>query len=221
MLSPVRSRVSRFIVGAAVLGIAASGRAAISLEWSPNLQVAMVGNIVDIGLYAQSDGNPTPNQSMSSIDMVLNWDPAHLQLIGVNNNGPYAWMQSNFPDDSGLNGLNNTWVDGNAFYRAFAQFAVPPNPAYATPTGLLVTTFRFLALAETPSTVITIPPEHFGPNFPTIPSTKTRIQDGFTAGLFVQTPPPWGSAKIQIIPEPATLALLAGALAVGLRRRRS
>jgi hypothetical protein len=207
-----------FAVGAAT----SPAGAAIRLEWDPNLQAAMVGNVVNVGLYAVSDGNPTPNQSMSSIDMILAWDPSYLQLIGVTNNGPYGWMQSNFPNDSGLNGINNTWADGNAFYRALAQFAVPPNPAWATPTpGLLVTTFRFLALAETPSTMITIPPEYFGPNFPTIPATTTRIQDGFTAGLFVQTPPPWGSAKVQIIPEPATLALVAGALAAGLRRRRA
>ncbi len=204
-----------FSGGAAIAGfvfaaMAGSASAAVSLDWNPNASITSTGNIVSVSLYAISDGNPTPNQMISSIDMILNWDPAVLQLLGVTNNGTYAWGSSTFPPDGGLDGLNTTWSDGNAFYRALGQLG---SPATATPTpGLKVTTFNFLALAETPSTLVTIP-AHAG-NF-----THTRIQDGATAGLFVQTPPPWGTVKISIIPEPATLVLLGGAIAAGLRRR--
>lgn len=200
-----------FLTALLVVGaIASNAAAAVSLDWTPNSSVTSVGNVISVSLYAISDGNPTPNQSISSIDMILNWDPSVLQLTGVTNNGTYAWGSSMFPADGGLDGLNTTWSDGNAFYRALGQLG---SPATATPTpGLKVTTFNFIALAQTPSTLITIPAN--AGNF-----THTRIQDGATAGLFVQTPPPWGSVKIQIIPEPTTLALLAGAVAAGLRRR--
>jgi len=208
--------VSRgFSSGLAIAGFvlaATAGRAsaAVSLDWNPTASITSTGNIVSFSLYAASDGNPTPNQLISSIDMIVNWDPAFLQLLGVTNDGPYAWQSSMFPNDVGLDGVNNTWADGNAFYRAFGQLG---NPATATTgPGLKVTTFNFLALAETPSTLITIP-ANFG-SF-----TRTRVQDGMTAGLFVQTPPPWGSVKLSIIPEPATLVLLGGAIAAGLRRR--
>lgn len=190
--------------------VSARASASVSLDWNPTASITSTGNIVSVSLYAASDSIPTPNQAISSIDMIVNWDPAYLQLLGVTNDGPYAWSSSNFPNDVGLDGVNNTWADGNAFYRAFGQLGLP---ATVTPSpGLKVTTFNFLALAETPSTLVTIP-ANFG-SF-----THTRIQDGNTAGLFVQTPPPWGSVKISIIPEPATLVLLGGAIAAGLRRR--
>ncbi len=208
--------VSRgFSGGVAIAGLvlaAMAGRtsAAVSLDWNPNASITSTGNIVSVSLYAVSDSNPTPNQLISSIDMIVNWDPAFLQLLGVTNDGPYVWGSSMFPNDAGLDGVNNTWTDGSAFYRAFGQLG---SPATATPgPGLKVTTFNFLALAETPSTIVTIPANYGS-------FTRTRVQDGTTAGLFVQTAPPWGTVKLSIIPEPATLVLLGGAIAAGLRRR--
>lgn len=188
-------------------GWSARASAAVSLDWNPTASITSTGNIVSVSLYATADSSP---QLISSIDMILNWDPAFLQLQGVTNDGPYVWGSSMFPNDVGLDGVNNTWTDGSAFYRAFGQLGSPATAT--TGPGLKVTTFKFLALAETPSTLVSIP-AHFG-SF-----THTRVQDGTMAGLFVQTPPPWGSVKISIIPEPATLVLLGGAIAAGLRRR--
>ncbi|MCP4248335.1 MAG: hypothetical protein GY778_14910, partial [bacterium] len=73
----------------------------------------------------------------------------------VNNNGPYAWLPSGFFDDSGGDGLNNTFDDGLAYYPAAGNFQ---SPALATPEGLLVTTFQFLALQETTGTIVDILP---------------------------------------------------------------
>jgi len=126
--------------------------AAINLEFRPAQKIARPGEWVDAGLYAVSDN--ASNQPISAMDVILQWDPTTLQLIGVINNGPFSWFQSGFPDDSGLDGLNNTFADGDAKYTALGQFA---NPALATPAGLLVTTIRFQAMAETPLNTVTIP----------------------------------------------------------------
>lgn len=126
--------------------------AAINIEFRPAQKIARPGEWVDAGLYAVSDN--ASNQAISAMEVLLQWDPSTLQLIGVINNGPFGWFQSGFLDDSGLDGLNNTFADGDARYTALGQFA---NPAMATPAGLLVTTIRFQAIAETPLNTVTIP----------------------------------------------------------------
>jgi hypothetical protein len=87
------------------------------------------------------------------MDVILAWTPGFLDLVGTVDDGPYGWIFSGFANDSGLDGLNDTFADGLAFYSAFAQFR---NPAQATPDGLLVATFQFTALQETSDTVLTI-----------------------------------------------------------------
>jgi len=139
----------------------------IDLEWRPDVQTVTEGETVNIGLYAVSDDET--DQCIAAMDVILAWDPDYLELEGVDDNGPYEWLVSGFPDDSGLDGLNDTWLDGDALYTAWAQLG---DPAYATPEGLLVTTFQFEALAKTPvcGTELTIP-EEYGQY------TKTRIFD--------------------------------------------
>lgn len=143
----------RSLLLAAILATSASmAEAAINLEWRPFEKIARPGEVVDIGLYAVSDSGS--NQTISAMDVLLEWDASTLQLVGLVNNGPYTWFQSGFLPDSGLDGLNNTYADGNAKYTALAQFG---NPAIATPGGLLITTIRFNALAETALNQIDIP----------------------------------------------------------------
>lgn len=178
---------------------------AINLEWRAAQQIARPGDIVDVGLYAVSDNGV--NQSFYSMDVLLQWDPATLQLQGVVNNGPFPWLFSTFFPDSQLDGLNNTFADGDAKYTAAAQFLAP---ASATPAGLLVTTFRFQALAGTPSNIVSIPlalgqssqTAVYGTAFPGQNVTGTRgsaevvicfaaadgdmNEDGFTDGLDIQ-----------------------------------
>lgn len=126
--------------------------AAINIEFRPMQKIARPGDMVDAGLYAVSDN--ASNQPISAMDVLLQWNPATLQLIAAVNNGPYNWFDSGFLPDTGLDGLNNTFDDGDAKYTALAQFG---NPAMATPAGLLVTTIRFQAIAETPLNTVTIP----------------------------------------------------------------
>lgn len=136
--------------GVFLAGTAAQG--AVNLEFRPATQLARANDTISVGLYAVYTGSG--NTNISAMDVLLQWDPSKLQLLGNVNDGPYSWLQSNFPPDSGLDGLNNTFADGNAKYTALAQFF---STAQATPAGLLVTTFQFKALAATPGTTISIP----------------------------------------------------------------
>ena len=112
------------------------------------------------------------------MDVILSWDPAVLQLRGIDSNGPYPyqWMFSGFTNDHGLDGLNDTWADGNALYTAMAQLGGPP--AWAPPEGLLVTRFLFRKLHVGGPTSVTMLAD-FG-NY-----THTVVYDGFIPGLDV------------------------------------
>jgi hypothetical protein len=181
-------------------------RGAIHLEWRPGAQIVNLGSTVDVGLYAVSDS--ALDQSVSAADVILDWDPAYLALTGVLDNGPYAWLSSSFPNDAGLDGLNNTWLDGDALYLAMAQLGTP---AQASPAGLLVTTFQFTALDLTAGTLLSIPASEGS-------FTNTRVFDGVTPGLEVQGD--LGTALITIVPEPGLLGLVSAGALVALRRRR-
>ncbi len=160
-----------FIVGLlGLVGFSGEDLTDINLEFRPKEQQVLVGQSVSIRYYAVSDDED--NQPISSISAILSWDPEYLELVGRIDNGPYVWVggASFFP--SGGDGLNDTWLDGDAFWMAWM---VPAQPAQATPDGLLVTTFRFVALAETPLTVLTLIPEYGQ-------FSHTRVLSGVKAG---------------------------------------
>ncbi len=146
----------------------------VSLELRPGVQRVTSGSPVTLGLYAVSDA--TSDQPFSGIDALPVWDPAVIALVGLTNNGPYAWLSSWFPTDGLLDGMNDTWLDGNAFYQAFGPLAPTP-PAEATPDGLLVTTLRFQANGAGATAL------SFLPTFGTF--SVTRVHDAFIPGFFV------------------------------------
>ena len=50
---------------------------------------------------------PFPTRSIPSpfvaLDAILSWDPAHLELLGVDNSGAgYSWLYSTFPSNGDL-----------------------------------------------------------------------------------------------------------------------
>ena len=149
--------------------------AGINLEFRPAAEPCTALRL-EVHLYAVSDNGS--NQSISAMDVILSWDAEVLELDGVNaaESYPYAWLFSGFTNDQGLDGLNNTWDDGNALYTAMAQLGGPP--AYATPDGLLVTTFRFRKLHVGTATSLTML-DSFGHH------THTVVYDGFTPALDV------------------------------------
>ena len=139
-----------------LIAIATPASGLINLEWRPDTQTVPVGATVEIGLYAVSD-DPEEDQYILEMTVILNWDAAVMALLGNVDNGPYAWLFSGFPVGD-VDGLNDTFADGDALYAALGQLGAG---AWATPEGLLVTTFQFMALAPTVGTTLTIP-EHAG-----------------------------------------------------------
>lgn len=132
------------------------GQAAVDLEWRTENQNADPGEIIRMGLYAVADNDGT-NEPFSALEAVVEWDPAYLVLVGVDDNGPYGWLYSGFCDDSGLDGLNDTFEDGNAYYQAWSNFDEDP---IAVPEGLLITTFEFQALTCTGNTEVALLSEY-------------------------------------------------------------
>jgi hypothetical protein len=144
----------------------------VDLEWRDVLPNPLpVGEIVEVGFFVESANGM--NQAISSVSLVLQWDADKLALVGKIDNGPYAWLSSSFPNDSALDGLNDTFADGNALYQALGALA---NPATVTPAGLLVTTFRFQTLQSGTTGVFMMSQ---------IASTPTRVVDVDPAGLII------------------------------------
>ena len=138
---------------AAVFVLAAAVQADVDLEWQVENPGAPVGETVRIDFYAVAD-NGGGDEAFVAMDVVVTWDPGFLRLLGVDDSdSPYDWLLSGFPSDAHLDGLNDTFEDGDAFYTAWANFGELPQ---ATPEGLLVTTFQFEALAATEGTDVVI-----------------------------------------------------------------
>ena len=130
---------------------ASASWANVNLEWRQEPGTVHVGDTVRIGLYAVSDDET--QQPVTGMQVIFSWDPAFLQLLGLDDNGPYVWGASSFPPDP--YGLNETIPpqDGDGIYTNWANLQ---GPAMAPPWGLLVTTFEFTAVAATPGTVLSM-----------------------------------------------------------------
>ena len=174
MSSPNKHSVVGLVV--LLLVIAASpAQALIDLEWRPVSQEACPDDEILIGLYAVSDDDS--EQSIATITVILIWDHDILELMGKIDNGSYAWLRSDFPDDGELDNLNPPREDGvpandgNALYNAWMQFG---NPAWAPPEGLLVTSFRFRLLNAGTGHLAFLP--EYGDY------TETRVTSGVNPG---------------------------------------
>lgn len=130
---------------------AGSVKGDVDLVLVPNPPTVTMGSIVEIGLHAVSDTGI--DQTIAAMDVVLTWDSDALRLVGFVDNGPNRWLMSGFLGDSALDGLNDSLLDGDATYTALSGLGTP---ARATPQGLLVTTFRFQAIAASESAPIVI-----------------------------------------------------------------
>ncbi|MHC5108431.1 MAG: hypothetical protein ACYTHJ_00965 [Planctomycetota bacterium] len=136
---------------------AARVQAAVNLEFRPASQTVTNNTIANIEVYAVSDN--ASNQDVGLVQVVFSWDENVLELVGVDNNGPYNWFTLGFPNNvvnAPLQGglpLN----DGDGALVALAQF--DPNPvAQATPAGLLVGTLKFQAIDTGTDSIISILP---------------------------------------------------------------
>jgi len=163
--------------------------APVNLEWRPAHQTVVVGDEVQIGLYAVSDNDV--NQSIASMSAVVLWDEEFLGTVGHINNGPYLWYAAGFFMND-LGGLNDDRSDGDIIFTGFGQFA-PADPACVPvpPDGLLITTFTFDAVAKTEAAVVGIPLRH-------AQVSQTEVYDGFLPGFDVTGT--LGTATVRILP---------------------
>ncbi|MEW6251711.1 MAG: hypothetical protein AB1716_13790 [Planctomycetota bacterium] len=171
----LRTLLTRCALFAVAVG--GSAQAEIDLHLVP-LPEDCTGRTLAVGLFAVSD-DPNAAQSLSAMDVILAWDPQVLRLQGIATGGqyPYQWLFSGFPDDHNLDGLNNTWADGNALYSALAQLGGPP--AFATPPpGLHVTSFVFRKLRVGTTTEVRMLPEYGQ-------YSRTVVYDGNTPNVVV------------------------------------
>lgn len=208
--SGVVTMVALAVIG--MWGFAPIASADVNLEWRPMESEVAVGQVVAVGLFAVSD-IPDTDEPIAALDVLASWNTDFLLFQGVINNSPYSWLNAYFPDDSAGDALNTTFLDGDAKFTALAQFGAG-NEAYATPEGLLVTTFEFLALQETP---VGDPTEvEIMMSFGTHSNTAVRRPGNIDATGDFMMP-----ATVTIIPEPAAGVLMALAATLLRRRRRA
>ena len=126
-----------------------------NLSFSPQASAVMVNDIIEIELSVYSPRVSSP--ALSFVDAYIIWDPGRLELLQAQ---PASCFNATFficgfltnPDglNTGTGSPNLPNNDGDAFFSALTNVS-PPVLIPAEP-GLLVTTLRFRALAETPGT---------------------------------------------------------------------
>ncbi|GMU81784.1 MAG: hypothetical protein AMXMBFR47_16550 [Planctomycetota bacterium] len=155
--------------------VAATAAANINLEYRPTQQTVQVGDVIQVGLFVVSD-DPEADQSLSSMSVIIAWDPADLDLIGIDCGGCPNWIFSGFPDDPfGLNEVIPP-QDGDGLYVGLAALGVP---VVATPEGTRATTLRFVALRPAAPTTLRILSSGG------TPATHTVVYDGHVPNLNV------------------------------------
>jgi hypothetical protein len=167
----------------------------INLELRPTPQSVFVGNTVSVGLYAVSD---TPvAQTLSTVEVIVNWNTAFLSLVGDNNAGsPMTGFTPGFGADP--YGFNTSLADGDAIWVGGAPFG---SPVSATAAGTYLTTFNFTA-----------------PNTGGITYSTTVIHGSIPGFNIVGS---LSGATITInVPAPGAMLALLGGLVFGRPRRR-
>jgi len=154
----------------------------VDLQWRPALQIAHVGDTVNLGLYIVStSGGPWP---ISAMDVIVANSPTYLMyssLVAV----PNQWLADGlFP--SSPDNINANVTDGLIMYSAWANLGQNAN---AVPDGLLATTFRFNARAAVTETSVTIPAS--------VGVNTTAIYDGTVPNLVVTGA--LGLARVMIV----------------------
>lgn len=124
--------------------LAATADDGVRLEWRPSASTVDVYGIVELKLFAVATTDPPP--SISAVEAIITWDPAVFEFVGMVDDSPYDWLATGLPNDSIFDGVNSSLDDGDAYYRAFAQFGDPPA---VSAVGFLLATFRFAARATT------------------------------------------------------------------------
>lgn len=198
-----------YIVGVlgAVAVTTAIAAADIGLEFRAVSPVYSVGDTVEFGLYAVADSSV--GQTLSALEAIFEWDPAFLSLVGLDGAGGASFLLADFMM-VGSGGLNeaNPPADGDGLFIGLASLG---SPILATPSGTLLTTFQFEALAETPATPLDLLPQAGSPLRSTIVFDGAVPNTDVTGALAGDT--------VRIVPAPG-LAFGAMLMPLLARRRR-
>lgn len=175
--------------GAAAMIIAATTLStahadSLGLVLRPSAPLVTPGQTVDVKLAVryQSTGPFVAPQAQSflALDVILSWDPAKLQFLGLSSTGSIPMLFSYLPapaqDYTGLNELNPP-RDGDLFYTGATPLGQPRN---VTEADAQVTTFRFKVLGSWASTEV-----RALPNRTVLAYAETIVYDGTTPGLGV------------------------------------
>ncbi len=150
----VKGMVFGWMLGAVAI-VAPFQRAAgnINLELRPMNNATGVGCPIALGLYGISDNRTI--QTISAIQVILNWDIARVQLVNASNVGGPTWLSSGF--GSNPYHLNDSLSDGDAMWIGLAPLGAQNTIQVSPSPGTLLTTFNFTAVAGTqPTTAVTI-----------------------------------------------------------------
>jgi hypothetical protein len=144
VLRAAACRLASIGVLTASLALAAPASAGlVNLELRAPVAWGNAGQIVEVELWAVHD-HPTDDQPVSAIDVVFEWDPASLQLIGLDTTEAVPLLVSAFPAND-LHQVNESVPpqDGDGYYLAMA-LPGSGNAIQVSPEGVKITTFRFL-----------------------------------------------------------------------------
>ena len=188
-----------FLCVSLVAGVNHTASANVILEFRPPAQSVLVGSTVTLGLYAVWDGQP--HQTIAALDAIVGWNNTNLKMLSLSNAGAAPLLFSGFPANDPYH-INEVVppLDGNGLYQGLANFGAPVT---ANPSGVLLTTLRFTALAETVQTPVDFLVSAGSP------VGFTRVYDGLVPNLDITGA--LHGATITITPEPASFLLMLGA----------
>jgi hypothetical protein len=179
----------------------------IDLTLRTGLPQYNVGDSVSIGVYAQA--NLGEAEGMLSFQMIFNWDITKLRLLSVSTVGGQPFTAVGFFHDAyGINEVSPP-LDGSAILIGLGPLG---SSIMAQPSGTLLTTMMFTALAPSAGTPLSILPSGGSP-------MGTTVVYG-DAGPNVNVNGTHTGTSVTIIPAPITPAMIGlGFCFVGRRRR--
>jgi hypothetical protein len=197
----------RTLFPVALIGLAATSPALVSLEFRPLVQTVNLGDTISVELWATTNQG---TEEFVAVDVILLWTESIMNPISAHQGGGAFnnWTASGFFS----NEMNQSLSDGNAFWTGLGSlFGGLPE---ATTAGLHLTTFTFQATALGTAT-LAMPATYQWPNRPQPFESKVYgPQNMDITGNLADT------ATIHVVPEPATIAALGLGAAALLRRRR-
>lgn len=197
---------SVIVVVVSLLSTAVS-HASIDLALQSTQPQYSVGDQVAVQVRARASFGEA--EGMLSFQMIFNWDVTRLRLLSVNTTGGQSFTAIGFFHDAyGINEANPP-ADGSAILIGLGPLG---SSIMAPPTGTLLTTMIFTALAPSQGTPISIMPSAGSP-------VGTTVVYG-DAGPNVSVTGLTTGTSVTIVPAPIAPALLGmGFCLVGRRRR--